>query len=65
MKKSSAEVRGESETLAGLMLELTGEIPQKDQVIQFKNFIFRIESVDRRRIKEILVERLKENDETE
>ncbi len=59
------KVRGESETLAGLMLELTGEIPQKDQVIQFKNFTFRIESVDRRRIREILVERLKENDETE
>ena len=25
------EVRGESETLAGLILELTGEIPQKDR----------------------------------
>ena len=25
------DVRGESETLAGLILELTGEIPQKDQ----------------------------------
>jgi gliding motility-associated protein GldE len=50
------EVRGESETLAGLILELTGEIPQKDQIIRFGNFIFRIESADRRRIKEIRVE---------
>jgi gliding motility-associated protein GldE len=50
------EVRGESETLAGLILELTGEIPQKDQIIKFGNFIFRIESADRRRIKEIRVE---------
>ncbi len=50
------DVRGESETLAGLILELTGEIPQKDQVIKFGNFIFRIESADRRRIKEIRVE---------
>ena len=50
------EVRGESETLAGLMLELTGEIPQKDQIIRFGDFVFRIESADRRRIKEIRVE---------
>jgi putative hemolysin len=50
------EVRGESETLAGLILELTGEIPQKDQVIKYENFVFVIESADRRRIKEIRVE---------
>lgn len=50
------EIRGESETLAGLILELTGEIPQKDQEIKTGDFIFRIESADRRRIKEIRVE---------
>jgi gliding motility-associated protein GldE len=59
------EVRGESETLAGLMLELTGEIPQKDQVIRFGNFTFRIESVDRRRIKEIRVEFIKKAENVE
>ncbi len=53
--------RGESETLAGLILELTGEIPQKDQVIKHGNFIFRIESADKRRIKEIRVEINKED----
>jgi putative hemolysin len=50
------EIRGESETLAGLILELKGEIPQKDQIINHGDFIFRIESADRRRIKEIRVE---------
>jgi putative hemolysin len=50
------KVRGESETLAGLILELTGEIPQKDQVIDYGDFVFRIESADRRKIKEIRVE---------
>jgi len=50
------DVRGESETLAGIILELTGEIPQKDQIIKYRDFIFRIESADRRRIKEIRVE---------
>ncbi len=49
------DVRGESETLAGLILEMTGEIPEKDQTINYKNFVFRIESADRRRIKEIHV----------
>lgn len=53
---SFSRVRGESETLAGLMLELAGEIPQKDQIIKYDNFTFKIESVDSRRIKEILVE---------
>ncbi len=50
------EVRGESETLAGLILEMTGEIPKKDQKVNFKNFRFRIESADKRRIKEIRVD---------
>ncbi len=56
------EVRGESETLAGLVLELTGEIPHKDQIIKYGEFTFRIESADKRRIKEILVE-INRNDE--
>ncbi len=50
------EIRGESETLAGLILELTGEIPQKGQIIKFGDFVFSIESADKRRIKEIRVE---------
>lgn len=50
------EVRGESETLAGLILELTGEIPVKDQTLKFGKFVFIIQSADRRRIKEIRVE---------
>ena len=50
------DVRGESETLAGLILELTGEIPEKDQVIRYRNFTFKIESADRRRVKQIHVE---------
>ncbi|MDQ1332586.1 MAG: magnesium and cobalt exporter, family [Bacteroidota bacterium] len=54
------DVRGESETLAGLILELTGEIPEKDQVIKYRNFTFKIESADRRRVKQILVEINKE-----
>ena len=47
--------RGESETLAGLILEITGEIPLKDQVIEHGMYRFIIESADKRRIKEIKV----------
>jgi putative hemolysin len=59
------EVKGESETLAGLILELTGEIPEKDEVIKYRNFSFMIESADRRRIKQIRVEINREDDRTE
>jgi len=55
------EIRGESETLAGLILEMTGEIPQKDKTIKYGDFLFRIESADKRRIKEIRVEINKKN----
>lgn len=49
------DIRGESETLAGLILELTGEIPQKDQTIEYGKFRFRIISSDKRRIREVSV----------
>jgi putative hemolysin len=64
-KNPFEDVRGESETLAGLILELTGEIPQQDQIIRYKNFIFTIESADRRRIMEIRVETNADNDKPE
>ena len=48
--------RGESETLAGLLLEITGEIPQKGNTIEFGRFKFSVESADKRRIKKIKVE---------
>lgn len=51
-----ADARGEAETLAGLILEITGEIPEQGQVIRFRNFEFRIESADKRRIREIRAE---------
>jgi putative hemolysin len=49
-------VRGESDTLAGLILEITGEIPATGFSVEFENFRFTIESADKRRIKKIKVE---------
>jgi gliding motility-associated protein GldE len=51
------EVRGESETLAGLLLELLGEIPVKGRVITAGGFKFTIESIENRRIREISAEK--------
>jgi len=49
------KVKGEADTLAGLILEIKGEIPMKDDVIRYTNFVFNITSVDNRRIKEVEV----------
>jgi len=48
-------VKGEAETLAGLILELKGELPGKNEVIPCKGFDFTVKSVDQRRIKQIQV----------
>jgi len=48
-------VKGEADTLAGLILELRGEIPAKDDKLAYKNLGFVIISVDKRRIKKIKV----------
>jgi putative hemolysin len=50
------EVKGEADSLAGLILELKGEIPGKNDTITYKNYVFSIEAVDNRRIKQIKVE---------
>ncbi|HLG34004.1 MAG TPA: gliding motility lipoprotein GldD, partial [Bacteroidia bacterium] len=45
----------EIDTLAGLVLELSGKIPAKDEEITMNDITFTIESVDRRKIKRIKV----------
>ncbi|MGO1750948.1 MAG: gliding motility-associated protein GldE [Psychroflexus sp.] len=49
--------KGESETLAGFVLEISKSLPKKNQTIQFLQFTFTIEVVDNRRIKQIKVKR--------
>jgi putative hemolysin len=49
------DVKGEADTLAGLILELRGDLPLKDEKISYKNFIFKVVSVDKRRIIKIHV----------
>ena len=47
--------KGESDTLAGFILEIAGGFPLKGEVITFNNFDFKIEAVDRKRIKQVKV----------
>lgn len=49
------EVKGDSDSLAGLILEIEGKIPAKGEIITFRNFKFTIEAADKRRIKKIKV----------
>jgi len=47
------DLAAEVETLAGLVLELKGEIPAKNDRLDHKRYVFEILSVDNRRIKKI------------
>jgi gliding motility-associated protein GldE len=47
--------KGESETIAGFVLEISGSFPKRGEVIQFKEYQFLVESLDRRRLKQIKI----------
>jgi len=49
------EARGEADSLAGLMLELHGQLPKKDVEIAYNHFRFKIVSVSKRRIEQVMV----------
>lgn len=49
------DVRGDSDSVAGLILEKVGKLPQLDSVIPIKNYKFKIVAVDKRRIRQIKV----------
>jgi gliding motility-associated protein GldE len=50
------DVKGDSDSLAGLILELKGMIPKKGEIIKFAPYTFTIESSDSRKIKRIKVQ---------
>ena len=45
--------KGESETIAGFILEISGKFPKKGEKINFKNYTFTIEALDKKRIKQV------------
>ncbi|MDH3382123.1 MAG: gliding motility-associated protein GldE [Flavobacteriaceae bacterium] len=48
-------IKGDADTLAGLILEITGKLPKKHEVIDHKYFKFKVKSADERKIKQIYV----------
>ncbi|MFP4844807.1 gliding motility-associated protein GldE [Winogradskyella sp. PE311] len=53
--------KGEAETLAGFVLEISGGFPRVGSKINFKNYVFTIEALERKRIKQIKLTLLKPN----
>ncbi len=49
------EIKGDSETLAGLILEVEGKIPKANETTLIKGFEFKVKKADGRRIEEVLV----------
>jgi gliding motility-associated protein GldE len=47
------DARGESETLAGFLLEISKGFPRKNEVIKFHHYAFTIEAFDNKRIKQV------------
>jgi len=57
------EAKGESDSLAGLIIEIEERIPTKNEKITFKNLVFTIESADNRKIKRVKITIERANDE--
>ncbi|MEM8940186.1 MAG: gliding motility-associated protein GldE [Bacteroidota bacterium] len=49
------EVKGESESLGGLLLEINSKLPSSGEKITYENFVFTVVAVDLRRIKRLRV----------
>ena len=49
------EQKGESETIAGFVLEIAGSFPKRGEIIKFKDYQFLVESLDKKRLKQIKV----------
>ena len=47
------DYKGEAETLAGFVLEISGVFPKKNSKINFKKYVFTIEELDKKRIKQV------------
>ncbi len=45
--------KGEAETVAGFVLEISGVFPRRNSKINFKDYVFTIEVLDKKRIKQV------------
>ena len=47
--------KGESETIAGFVLEISGSFPKRGEKVTFENHTFTVESLDKKRLKQIKI----------
>ena len=47
------QYKGDAETIAGFILDISNSFPRKNSKINFMKFIFTVESIDKKRIKQI------------
>jgi CBS domain containing-hemolysin-like protein len=50
-----AEVEGDADSLAGLLLEIKGDFPELHEKIDYQNFTFEIMELEERRISKVKV----------
>ena len=53
MKKFLKKKKEKAKHLAGFILEISGKFPKKGEKINFKNYTFTIEALDKKRIKQV------------
>lgn len=56
------EVKGDNESLGGLLLQINSNLPKKGDKIYFRNFVFRIDSANNKRVKKVRVHILEEKE---
>jgi putative hemolysin len=54
-KEIFEEIRGDADSVAGLFLEMFGQIPKKNTEIKYNQFVFKVISVNRTRIEKVQI----------
>jgi len=54
-KTTFNSIKGESESIGGMLLEINSKLPNSGEKISFNNFVFTVTSVDHKRIKRVRV----------
>lgn len=47
------EVKGDADTLAGMLIEIAGHLPKKGEKVKFKNYFFVVEKADNRKVERV------------
>ncbi len=53
--KTFEEVKGDSDSLAGLILEIVGRFPRKNELVRVDEYLFQVKAVNKKRIEKIKI----------